>query len=277
MVARMMADQIRRAYPLTVIVENRPGAGTQIGTEAVARAAPDGNTILFLANSFIINPSLRTLTYDPLDSFEPICLLARSPNVVVVNSASPYRSLADLLGAARTRPGMLTMAFQGPGTGQHIGAEKLKRVANVDMVNVPFPGSAPAVNAILGDHVTALFVNYPAVEQQVSAGRVRVLATASQTRIASLPDVPTIAEFLQKDFEEDTWIGSVVPAKTPKERVSQIADWLHAAILAAEVRPKLAALGFDAAGMCGTEFAAFLRGQVGEYSRIIREANIKAE
>jgi tripartite-type tricarboxylate transporter receptor subunit TctC len=276
-VARLMAAQVGRTGQNTFVVENRPGAGTQIGTEAVARALPDGNTILFVANSFIINPSLRNLAYNPLTSFEPICLLARSPNVFVVNSMSPYQSLGELLDAARARPGMLTMAFQGPGTAQHIGTEKLKRMANVDMINVPFTGSAPAVNAILGDHVTALFVNYPAVEQQVSAGRIRVLAAASQTRIETLPNVPTVAEVLQSDFVEDTWTGSLVPAKTPKDAVTQLAGWFHNAILAAELRPKLAALGYSPAGTCEEEYGAFLRRQVGEYSQTIRDANIKAE
>ncbi len=123
------------------------------------------------------------MAYDPLGSFEPICLLTRSPNVIVVNSASPFRSLTELLNEARAKPGNLTMAFQGPATSQHIGTEKLKRAAKVDMVNVPFLGAAPAVNALMGDHVAALFVNYPSVSEQVRAGSVRVLAAASRTRI----------------------------------------------------------------------------------------------
>jgi tripartite-type tricarboxylate transporter receptor subunit TctC len=276
-VARLMADQIGRERRTSVVVENRPGAGTLIATEAVARAAPDGNTVLFLANSFIINAGLRRVAYDPLTSFEPICLLTRSPNAVVVNSALPYRTLGELIQDARAKPGNLTMAFQGPATSQHIGVEKLKRAAGVDMVNVPFLGSAPAVNAILGGHVTALFVNYPAVAEQVSAGKIRVLATASRTRIESMPDVPTVSEVVGKDFEEDVWNGVVVPAKTSRETVSQLADWLRAAILSTEVRPKLAVQGFSVAGTCGADFASFLREQVSEYGQLIRETNMKAE
>jgi len=276
-VARLMADQIGRVQRASVVVENRPGAGTLIATEAVARAVPDGNTILFLANSFVINAGLRKGAYDPLTSFEPICLLTRSPNAVVVNSASPYRTLGDLIGDARAKPGNLTMAFQGPATSQHVGAEKLKRAASIDMINVPFPGSAPAVNAILGGHVAALFVNYPAVAEQVSAGKIRVLATASRTRIESMSDIPTVSEVVSKDFEEDVWNGAVVPAKTPKETVSQLAKWLQVAILSAEVRPKLGVQGFSAAGACGADFASFLREQVSEYGQVIRETNMKAE
>jgi len=272
-----MADQIGRVQRASVVVENRPGAGTLIATEAVARAVPDGNTILFMANSFVINAGLRKGAYDPLTSFEPICLLTRSPNALVVNSASPYRTLSDLIRDARAKPGNLTMAFQGPATSQHVGAEKLKRAASIDMINVPFLGSAPAVNAILGGHVTALFVNYPAVAEQVSAGKIRVLATASRSRIESMSDIPTVSEVVGKDFEEDVWNGAVVPAKTPRETVSQLADWLHVAILSAEVRPKLAVQGFNPAGSCGADFASFLREQVSEYGQVIRETNMKAE
>jgi tripartite-type tricarboxylate transporter receptor subunit TctC len=276
-VARLVGDQIGRVHRTSVVVENRPGAGTLIATEAVARAAPDGNTILSMANSFVINAGLRKGAYDPLTSFEPICLLTRSPNAVVVNSASPYRTLGELIQDARAKPGNLTMAFQGPATSQHIGVEKLKRAASIDMINVPFLGSAPAVNAILGGHVTALFVNYPGVAEQVNAGKIRVLATASRARVESMPGVPTVSEVLSKDFEENVWNGAVVPAKTPRETVSQLVDWLHAAILSTEVRPKLGVQGFSAVGTCGAGFASFLREQASEYGQLIRETNMKAE
>jgi tripartite-type tricarboxylate transporter receptor subunit TctC len=169
------------------------------------------------------------------------------------------------------------MAFQGPATGQHIGTEKLKRATNIDMINVPFLGAAPAVNALLGNHVTALFVNYPSIAEQDKAGRVRILASASNTRVKSLPDIPTIAEIIQNDFEEDVWFGSVVPAKTPNKIVSELAGWFRGAILDPEVTPKLAVQGFEPADTCGTDFATYLRSRSDEYARIIREASIKAE
>jgi tripartite-type tricarboxylate transporter receptor subunit TctC len=274
---RLIAEQVSRTHGRTIVVENRPGAGTMIATEAVSRALPDGNTVLVVANSFIINASLRKLAYDPLTSFEPLCLLTRSPNVVAVNTASPHQSLADLLNDARINPGKLSLAFQGPATSQHIGAEKLKRAANVDMINVPFLGAAPAVNALLGNHVTALFINYPSVSEQVKAGKARVLATASRARLESLPGVPTIAEINQKDFEEDVWFGAVVPTRTSKETVSQLTGWFRRAVLDPEMKPKLEVQGFDPAGACGADFAAHLRKQSEEYGRIVREANIKGE
>ena len=159
--ARLLAEQIGRTRGATIIVENRPGAGTVIATEAVARVEPDGNTVLLVANSFLINPGLRKRNYDPLTSFEALCLLTRSPNVVVVNGASPYRTLGDLVNAARAKPGELTMAFNGPSTSQQLGYEKLKRATGMNMIPVTFPGGAPAAIALLGDHVNVTLHQLP--------------------------------------------------------------------------------------------------------------------
>jgi len=276
--SRLVADHMARAQKLTTVIENRPGAGTTIATEAVARAAPDGNTVLLVANSFVINPSLKALNYDPHTSFEPICLLTRSPNAIVVNSASPYRSLTELVAAARARPGELTMAFQGPATSQHIGFEKLVRAAGIDLIRVPFTGAAPAVNALLGGHVASLFVNYPSAMEQVRAGKLRAIAIASGTRVASLPDVPSIRQAGYADYkDEDVWFGFAAPARTPRETIMQLAEWFTAALRAPEVEPKLAQLEFYPTPVCGTDFAAYLRQQHEEYGRIVREANMKAE
>jgi tripartite-type tricarboxylate transporter receptor subunit TctC len=274
--ARLLADQISHAHQLTITIENRPGAGTVIATDAVARAAPDGRTLLLVANSFVINPNLKRLNYDPLSSFEPICFLTRSPNVVVVNSASAYNSLSDLLDAARAKPGQLTMAFQGPGTSQHIGFENLRRVAHVDMGSIPYLGAAPATSALLGQHVTSLFVNYPSVSEQVKAGRLRALAFASRTRVETMSDIPTIAEILRNDFDEDVWFGIVAPAKTSKESIAELADWFAAALKTPDVRAKLALQELYPVGLCGPNFAVHLRRQHEEYGRIIRAANIGA-
>jgi tripartite-type tricarboxylate transporter receptor subunit TctC len=276
-VARVLADQISRAQGLTVLVENRAGAASVIGTEAVSRAAPDGNTLLVPANSFLISALLKKVTYQPLSSFEPICNLVRSPHVLAVNSASPYSSLADLFGAARGKPGEFTLASIGPASAQHLAFEMLKLRADVDMTFVPFAGTAPAVNSLLGGHVTSVLVNYPEVAEQLKAGRLRALVTTLKARINSLSNVPTVAESGYPDFETDTWIGLVAPAKTPKETVAQLADWFTVALQAPEVKTKLITLGLDPFGTCGADFAAYLRKQNDEYGRVIREANIKAE
>ena len=192
--ARAMAEQIGRAQGATMLIENRPGGGTVIASEAVSRAAPDGSTILFMANSFVINPHMKKLSYDPLTSFEPICYLVRSPHVLVVNPASPYRTLADLVGAARAKPGELTMAANGPATAHHVGFEILKRAANFNMTFVPYSGSTPAVTALLGAHVTAALADYSTVAAHIKTGTLRALAVGTRVRIDALPDVPAIAE-----------------------------------------------------------------------------------
>jgi len=275
--ARLLADQISRTRDLTIVVENRPGAGTAIATEAVSHAAPDGNTVLFMANAFVINPNLRKLNYDPLTAFEPICYLVRSPHVIAVNSASPYRTLADLLNAARAKPGELTLASIGPATSQQIAIEMLKRAANVDMTFVPYPGNTPAVNALLGEHVTSLIADYTAMAEQINAGKVRALATATRTRIEHLPEIPTVAESGYREFESEGFLGVVVPAKTPKETVSQLVSSFATALQVPELASKLVVQGLYPVGMCGADFGAYLRKRYDEYGRIIRETDIKTE
>src|SRR5712691_8601797 len=191
---RLLAEQVGRQNGPTMVVEDRPGAGTVIGTEAVARAAPDGNTVLIVAPSFVINPSLRKVNYDPATNFEPICQLAATPMVLVVNSASPYRTLADLLNAARAKPGELNLGSGGPGSSLHIGFEILKRAAGINMIYVPYAGNAPAINALLGGHLTSVYADYPTGVEQLKVGTLRALATAGRMRADALPDVPTVAE-----------------------------------------------------------------------------------
>src|SRR5262249_35271505 len=161
--SRLMAEQVGRTHAATVVVENRPGGGTLVGIEAAARAAPDGGTVLLVANAFVVNPALKKQSYDPLTSFEPICQLAATPIVLVVAGSSPYRTVADLVAAARAKPGALSRAGGGPATSLHIAFEVLKRAANISMTYVPYGGSAPAINALMGGHVTSVFADYPTV------------------------------------------------------------------------------------------------------------------
>jgi tripartite-type tricarboxylate transporter receptor subunit TctC len=275
-VARMLAEQVGRAQGLTLVIENRPGAGTIIGTEAVARAAPDGSTLLITAPYLLIAPHLRKVNFDPLTGFEPICHLVSSPGVIVVNGLSTYRTLGDFLDAARAKPGELTFAAAGPGTVQQIGFEMLKRAANANLTFVPYPGGAPAIAALLGGHVTAVFAEYAPLAEHIKAGRLRAIAATTGKRIDSLPQLPTVGE-TYNDYEVDFWWGLFAPAKTPKETVSQYADWFTAAMRAPEVKTKLNAQGFIPVGSCGADFAALLRKQYDHYGRVIREANIKAE
>jgi tripartite-type tricarboxylate transporter receptor subunit TctC len=274
--ARLLGEQLSRTGP-SVVVENRPGAGSVIGTEAVARAPADGKTLLINAPYLLIAPQIQKVAYDPLTSFEPIAYLVSSPGIIVVNSASPYRSLADFLQAARDKPGQLTLASVGPATAQHLGFERLTHAANVNITYVPYPGGAPAINALLGGHITAVFAEYAPLATHIQAGTLRPLATSSRTRIDPLPNLPTVAESGFKDYEVDLWWSLFAPAKTPKEAVSQLADQFVAAMHAPEVKAKLVAQGFSIVGLRGSEFAALLRKQYDDYGGIIRDAKFTGQ
>jgi tripartite-type tricarboxylate transporter receptor subunit TctC len=275
--ARSLADQVGKMQGLTVIIENRPGASGDIGTETASRAAPDGKTLVIFGNPQVISPHLRKPGYDPLTSFEPICQLTTTPAVLAVNSGSPYRTLADLLDAARAKPGSLTLASIGPASATHIAFEALKRAAKVDMTFVPYNGTSLAVSALLGDHVTSFFGNYTDAGEQLKAGKLRALAVASRMRIEALPEVPTIAESGYQDLALDVWFGLFAPAKTPKETVAELGGWFAAALQVPETRSKLAVQGLFPVGTCGADFAIHLREQYDQYGRDIRESNIRTE
>ena len=273
--ARLLAEQINRTHGQTLVVENRPGAGNTIGTEAVARATPDGTTVLITTPEFVINPHLRKLSYDPLTSFAPICLLARSPQALVVDGASPYRTLKDLLDAARAKPGELTFAITGPASRPHVAIERVKHEAHVDVLYVPFQGSGPALNALLGQHVTSAMMSLPSVTGAVKSGQLRALAVASLSRAEELPDVPTIAESGFKDFEFDIWFGVSAPAGTPKETVAQLIQWFSGSLDDPGIKAKLKLQGLATVNICGSAYDAFTRKQYDAYSQAIRDANIK--
>ena len=203
--ARLLADQISRRQGRTIIVENRPGAGNVIGTEYVARSAPDGGTVLITTPEFVINPHLKKVSYDPISGFQSICYLVRSPQLIVVNSETPYRTFADFLQAARQAPGQLSIASAGPASSPHIAIETMKRILGLNVNFIPYQGSTPAVNAILGGHITSVMASYPNVASLIHEGKLRALAVASASRIVAMPNVPTLAESGLKDFEADIW------------------------------------------------------------------------
>jgi tripartite-type tricarboxylate transporter receptor subunit TctC len=277
LLVRILADYISSTKGQSIIVESRPGAGGVIAAEAVARAPPDGTTLLINNNGMIISSILRKVNYDPRGSFEPICYLVTTPQIIVVNSASPYRRLAELVDAARAKPAELSIASVGPNTTQHIGIERFKRLARANLTYVPYPGGAPTVNALLGAHVTAAVLNWSEIGEQLSAGSVRALATMAPQRIEPLPNLPTVAESGYPDFETDVWFGLVAPAKTPRETIAQLIDWFRAALLAPEVKAKLTVQALYPNPKCGADFDAHIVRRFDLYARLIRELNIKSE
>jgi tripartite-type tricarboxylate transporter receptor subunit TctC len=215
---RVLGQQISATGGPTIVVEPHPGAGTAIGTELVANAAPDGNTVGIISNSFVLLPQTRKLNYDPLNDLVGICDLVDFPPLVVVNSESPYRTLADLIAAARAQPGTLTLASVGPATVSQLAFEMLKLRAKVDMTFVPYPGYSPAIEALLGSHVTAALADYSSLVEHIKAGKLRALATTMPARIDQLPDVPTVTESGYEDFVAEFFVGLIAPVKRRRTR-----------------------------------------------------------
>jgi tripartite-type tricarboxylate transporter receptor subunit TctC len=276
-VARLMADQVSQTHGVTVVIENRAGAGGMIGTEAASRAVPDGNTLLITGNTYLLDAQTRKANYHPVTGFEPICYLAMSPAVFVVNRASPYRTLAELLEAARAKPGALSMASIGPGSTFQMAFAMFTAAAGVKMTFVPYAGSAPAINAVLGQHVSSGFAGYAVVSEQIKGGMLRPLAVATLKRIDPLPDVPTFDESGFKGLEVDNWFGVIAPGGTPRETVNELAGWFAAALKVPEVKAKLALQGLYPVGLCGAEFAEFARKRYDEYGEGIRATGLKAQ
>jgi tripartite-type tricarboxylate transporter receptor subunit TctC len=275
-VARQLAEQIGQAQGATFIIENRPGAGTIIGTDMVARAAPDGNTLLVVPHSFLVAPQLHRTNYDAIASFEPICSLVATPTMLAVNKASPWRTLADFVRAAQAEPGKVTVGSVG-GAALQLTFEMLQQSAHIRTTFVSYPGTPPAVTAALGGHVDAVYTDFPTVWPQIRAGAMHALAISSRTRLESVPDVPTVDESGYKGYEADVWYGLFAPARTPPEVTARLAGWFAAAVQDAGVKTKLAAQGLRPVGPCGSEFRAQVRRQYDEFGRVIRAAGIKVE
>jgi tripartite-type tricarboxylate transporter receptor subunit TctC len=275
--ARLLGQEIGATDGVNIVVENRPGAGTVIATEYVSRQPADGNTALIMSNSFVINSHMHKLNYDPLTGFAPVCELVTSPNLIVVNARSPYRTLGDLVAASKAKPGEITMASVGPATTQHIGFLQLNLASEAKMTFVPFPGNAPAVNALLGDHVTAVYANYSEVFEQIKAGKLRALVATGAQRITMLPDLPTVAEQGFPGYDVEVWLGMVVPTGTPQAAIDQLAKLFTNAMKVPAVHDKLINIGAYPAGQCGADFAKLIRARDAEYARIMSAAGIKGE
>jgi tripartite-type tricarboxylate transporter receptor subunit TctC len=273
--ARLLAERIGAQNGPNMVVENRPGGGMVIGTEVAARAEPDGNTVLLAGNAFVVNAAMKRGNYDVAKSFAPICYLAATPIVFVVQGSTPYRSLKDLVDAAKAKPGAITFASGGPATSLHIAIEVLKGATGIDTNYVPYGGTLPAINALMGGHVQAVAADYPTVVAQLQAGTLRGLATTSAKRVAALPDVPTLNETGLAKYESEIFYGVVAPAKTPAPALTQLSDTFLAALKAPEMQPKLAQQGLFPVGTCGAPFGDFLRDQVTDYERIIKDAHIQ--
>jgi tripartite-type tricarboxylate transporter receptor subunit TctC len=277
-VARTLGDELARRWNGTIVVENRPGAGGVIATEAAAKAPPDGYTLIVVATGHALNPHLYAkLPYDSFSDFTPITLIGTSPNMLLVRSDSPYKSLADLIAAARAHPGELSFGHAGNGTSPHLAGELLKYMAKIDITAVPYKGGAPALTDLIGGHVPMTFNNIPESIAQIMAGTVRPLGVTTAMRSPVLPNVPTIAEAGLPGFDTGVWWGMLAPAGLAGDLKAKLAKDSMDAVNAPVVKERLLALGATPIGGSPDEFAALIRADYEKWGPIIKAAGIRGE
>ena len=279
LVARVVAEGLSPRLGVPVLVENRPGGGGNIGTDSVARSAPDGHTLSVAAiNTFGANPALyRSMPYDPVRDFAHIIHLVSSPNVIVVSAASPYRTLADLLAAARARPGALSYGTAGAGSSLFLFMELLKAQANVDILHVVYRGSSPALADVLSGTLTTVFDSVPSAIGQIRSGQLRALAVSPARRVPVLPDVPTVAEAGVPGFAQESWLGLAAPAATPAPVIARLNAETNAVLADPAVRTRLEGMGTRPVGGTSAEFAAFVASQVATWGEAIRRSGHQPE
>jgi tripartite-type tricarboxylate transporter receptor subunit TctC len=277
--ARMMGQKLTEAWGQPVVVENKPGAGGNIGAEMGAKAAADGYTLTLAAAGFMaVNPSIYPkLAYDPVKDFAPLTLLVKAPLLLVVNPKMPVNNIAEFMAYAKAHPGKVSLANGGTGTAQHLGGVYLANEAKVNIVHVPYKGSAPATTDLLGGVVDAQFDNMVTLVPYVKSGKLKALAVSSTQRSAAFPEVPTLSETVLPGFETGTWYGLVAPAGTPAPIVAKISQELQRILAMPDVKEKLVAMGLDASGMSGAEYGQFIRAEIGKYAKIVKAAGVTAE
>jgi len=277
-IARIIGAKLADALGQQIVIDNRSGAGGSIGTEIVAKAPADGYTLLFAPASHAINPSLYPkLPYDAKRDFAVISIVAALPVVLAVNSAVPAHSVAELVALAKARPGALLMGSAGNGTVFHLTAELFMEAAGIRLTHVPYRGGAPAVSALLGGEVTALFETSLTLQPHVAAGTVRALAVASKSRAAVLPNVPTLAEAGYPGILAENWYGLYAPTGTPADVRAQLYAELAKALKSPDVRERLTAQGAEIRETTPEQAAAFLDAEFAKWQRVVAQANVHAD
>jgi tripartite-type tricarboxylate transporter receptor subunit TctC len=276
--ARLLAPKLAEYLGQQFVVDNRPGAGTNIANELVAKAAPDGYTLLMNTGALAINMSLyRNLPFDALRDFVPVSVFSESPNVLVVSAKAPYASVKDLLATARASPGKLNYSSAGVGTTQHLAAELLKMRTNTFMVHIPYKGSSPSLTALVAGEIDFSFANIPAIHGYVQGGRLRALAIAAPKRDPQLPDVPTMKEAGVEGVEVSVWYGLFAPTGTPKEVVQTLANAVVRATRDPENRRKLLEHGAEPVGSTPEAFAKVMREEVARWAEVVKVSGARAE
>ena len=277
-IARLVAQKLSVALGQQFFVENIGGAGGNTASAQVARAPPDGYTIMAISTGFVVNPSLYAkVPYDAVKDFSAITLVAVSPNVVVVNPAVPAKSLPELVQLIKDNPGKYSFAGPGVGSTPHLGGELFRLAFNLDLVHVPFTGAAPAIQATIGGHTPIAFTALPPALSAVQAGQLRALGVAASERASGMPDVPTFAEQGIKEQEADTITGIVAPAGTPEEIVDLLYQEIAKAVAQPDVKERLTALGFKPVANKPDEFGARIKLEMEKWGKVVRDAKLKIE
>jgi tripartite-type tricarboxylate transporter receptor subunit TctC len=275
--ARTLGDVLSRQWAQSVVVENRPGAGGVVASQALVASAPDGYTLIVVASGHATNPFLYPkLPYDTFNDFTAISLLASSPNLLLVRADSPFRTVSDLLDQARSRPGSLAFAHAGTGTSTHLAGELLKRLAKVDINGIPYKGGAPAINDLLGGQIPISFNNAPESVGQLAAGVVRALAVTTASRAPFAPDVPSMAETVP-GYDTEVWWGLLGPAGMPREIIDKLNRDFVSALNTEAVKDRLTKLGALPIGSSAKQFDDKIRADYNKWGPIIQAAGLKAE
>jgi tripartite-type tricarboxylate transporter receptor subunit TctC len=275
--ARTLGEVVSRQWGQGVVVENRPGAGGMVASQALAKSAADGYTLIVVASGHATNPFLYPkLPYDTFKDFTPISLLASSPNILLVRADSPFKTVADVIAQARLKPGSLSFAHAGNGTSTHLAGELLKNLAKIDLEAIPYKGGAPAINDLLGGQIAMSFNNGPESVGQLEAGTVRALAVTTGARASFLPDVPSMAETVP-GYDTEVWWGLLGPAGMPADLVEKLAHDFVAALNTDSVKQRLTKLGASPIGSTSRQFDEKIHADYEKWGPIIKAAGMKAE
>ena len=275
---RVVAQKLNEAWQQPVIVDNRPGAAGNLAADAVAKAPPDGYTLLSAGpGSLIMNPVLMKVPYDTARDFAPVSLMAHAPNVLVVHPSVPAKSVKELIELARAQPGRLNYASSGPGSSAHVAVALFASMAHIDITHVPYRGTGPGVNDLVAGQVQLAVFGIPPVLPHIKQGRLRALGVTGKTRSPELPDVPTVDEAGVPGYVVNLWYGLLAPAGTPAPILNRLAAEVTRIVHAPEMREKLAAAGAEPGGGTPADYAAVIRADTVLWTRVIREAGIKGE
>ena len=276
--ARAVAEKLSDVYKRQFIVDNRPGAATNIGTEAVARAAPDGYTLLMGGAANAINMSLfAKLPYDTLRDFEPIALCVQGANVLAIHPSLPAKNLKELIALAKARPGKLNFGSSGIGSSNQMAGELFKLMAGVNIVHVPYKGKSPALTDTIGGQVEMIFSGVPLLVPHIEAGRIRAIGIGSLKRFPALPSVPTIDESGLKGYEATTWFGLMAPVKVPRDIVTRLNVEVGKILASSDVNSRFINEGVEPIGGTPEFFTAFIRDEIAKYAKVVKAANLKGE